>query len=76
MERAQFLEWFKKVFLVCVSNLEGKKVLFFDGHLSHISVEVVELAIKNEVVLICIPPHSSTFLQPLDVSVFWLVKKE
>ena len=45
-------------------------VLIFDGHHSHISLELIELAKNNNIHLLCLPPHSTHLLQPLDVSVF------
>jgi hypothetical protein len=45
-----------------------------DGHNSHISVEIIDLAIKNHITLICLIPHSSHAMQPLDVGVFSTVK--
>ena len=30
----------------------------------------VKLAIKNQIIIICLPPHTSHALQPLDVGVF------
>jgi len=48
--------------------------LFFDGHHSHISLSLIELARANKVHLICFPPHCTHILQPLDVSVFSSLK--
>ena len=49
-------------------------VLFFDGHHSHMSISLIELARSNNVHLVCFPPHCTHILQPLDVSVFGPVK--
>jgi hypothetical protein len=49
-------------------------MLFLDGHFSHITLEVVDLARANNITIICIPPHSSHALQPLDVGVFGVAK--
>ncbi len=56
--------------------MEGPKLLIFDGHLSHITLEIVELARTNDIHIIVLPPHSTHFLQPLDVAVFKPVKTE
>ena len=45
-------------------------VLFFDGHYSHISIEIIRQAQANRVVLMCLPPNITHLLQPLDVGVF------
>lgn len=43
-----------------------KAVLIFDGHRSHVSIEAIDFAMDNDIELVCIPPHSSHRLQPLD----------
>jgi hypothetical protein len=48
-------------------KIEGKKaILFLDGHGSHLCIESIEYAINNKIEMICLPPHSSHRLQPLD----------
>jgi hypothetical protein len=47
-----------------------EKILFLDGHNSHISIEVIDLAITDKITLICLIPHSTHALQAFDVSVF------
>ena len=70
METEQFFHWFQDVFVKnSRPKLEGPIVLYLDGHLSHISIEVIDLAISNDIHLICLPPHTSNVLQPLDVIV-------
>ena len=48
METPHFLEWFSNVFLKHTNAIEGPKILIFDGHLSHISLETVEKAVENK----------------------------
>ena len=50
-------------------------LLIFDGHHSHISFELIELAWKNNIHLLCLPPHTTHLLQPLDVGVFGPLKQ-
>jgi hypothetical protein len=46
---------------------DGKKcILFLDGHGSHLSVEAIEFCMENDIELMCLPPHSSHRIQPLD----------
>ena len=45
-------------------------LLIQDGHSSYISIELIELARANSVHLLCLPPHTTHILQPLDVGVF------
>jgi len=42
--------------------------LFTDGHSTHTkSIELINLARDNGVILLCFPPHCTHRLQPLDV---------
>jgi hypothetical protein len=45
-------------------------MLIYDGHGSHTTVGIIDLAIKHGIHLFCLPPHTTHRLQPLDVSVF------
>lgn len=59
----EFLEHFNKH----RPKIPGKKcVLILDGHSSHLSVESLEFCYENAIEMICLPPHSSHRLQPLD----------
>ena len=75
MEVATFIDWFEMVFLEHTKSIEGPKLLIFDGHVSHMSLEVVKMAIDNNVSIVCLPPHSTHILQPLDVAVFGPMKR-
>ncbi len=46
------------------------RLLVLDGHESHISVQFQQFCIDNKIVTLCMPPHSSHILQPLDVGCF------
>ena len=76
MESANFLQWFEKLFLPSVQHLTSTApvILYFDGHHSHMSIRLVELAHSNNVDLFCPPPHTTHLLQPLDVGVFGPLK--
>ena len=76
MEAANFIQWFEKLFLPAVEHMAKKLpvVLFFDGHHSHLSLKLIELARTHNVHLFCFPPHCTHVLQPLDVAVFGPVK--
>ena len=50
-------------------------ILFFDGHYSHISLEVINVARKNNITLVTLPPNTTHSLQPLDVGVFGPMKR-
>jgi len=59
METEPFTSWFNKAFIPKVKDIKGNKVLIFDGHNSHISIALIESAIKNNIILLCLPFHSS-----------------
>ena len=59
-----FFHWFTKFTKEITTR---PLLLIFDGHLSHVSVEVIEKAIEENVVLLKLPPHATDKLQPLDV---------
>ena len=65
-------EWFRKAFIpqVRARNPTGNILLIFDGHGSHLTPEIRELAEKNRIELFCLPPHTTHHTQPLDVGVF------
>lgn len=69
-----FRRWFLKHFLTHVPK-ERPLLLIFDGHKSPVSLEVVEAARKDDIILLCLPPHCSHILQPLDVGLFVLLKQ-
>ena len=45
-------------------------LLIQDGHASHMSIGLIELARANDVHLLYLPAHTTHILQPLDVGVF------
>jgi hypothetical protein len=52
-------------------RLRGKyRLLLLDGHESHQTIEFIEFANKHNIIPFCLPPHTTHFLQPLDVAVF------
>ena len=48
--------------------------MLVDGHRSHIDLEVSKFCSENQILLYCLPPHSSHLLQPLDVGFFRSLK--
>ena len=76
MEAANFIQWFEKMFLPAVQHMAKKLpvILFFDGHHSHLSLKLIELACTHNVHLFCSPPHCTRILLPLGVAVFGPVK--
>lgn len=71
--------WFKDTFIpfVVLRNPSGAPtLLIFDGHGSHITMEMVELAKEHNIVLYRLPPHTTHKLQPLDVGFFNHIQRE
>lgn len=46
------------------------RLLILDGHGSHVTPEFDRYCIDNAIIVLCMPPHSSHLLQPLDVGCF------
>ena len=63
-----YIKWFN-LFLEAIPS-SRPVLLIQDGHSSHMSIELIELAKANDVHLLCLPAHTSHLLQPLDVGVF------
>jgi hypothetical protein len=51
------------------------RLLVLDGHGSHVNPEFDQYCIDHNIVVICMPPHSSHLLQPLDVGCFAALKR-
>ena len=45
-------------------------LVLYDGHKSHFSIELIEWANMNNIILFVLPPHCSHILQPMDVGCF------
>lgn len=70
METDLFRDWLENLFIKHTRHIDGPKVLFLDGHKSHITLDVIRIAKENNITILCLPPHATHILQPLDVSVF------
>ena len=69
MQLEIFVEWFKHFLKLTGATKENPVLLILDGHSTHtMNMEVIDLARANGVVLLCLPPHCSHKMQPLDVS--------
>uniref|UniRef100_A0A8C2ZHE7 HTH CENPB-type domain-containing protein n=1 Tax=Cyclopterus lumpus TaxID=8103 RepID=A0A8C2ZHE7_CYCLU len=70
-----FRKWFVGHFLKFAMK-ERPLLLLMDGHQSHLDPELVRAAQREGVILLCLPPHTSHILQPLDVSFFGPLKAD
>lgn len=68
MQQHIFTEWMRH-FIQCVKpNKESPVLLVLDGHVTHTkNIDAIELARDNGVIMLCLPPHCTHRLQPLDV---------
>ena len=58
-------------------HVEGKKcLLFVDGHKSHVTIEAAEFCVEQGIELICLPPHTTHRLQPLDTHYNKILKQK
>jgi hypothetical protein len=70
------VEWLKHFNAYTKTRVVGaRRLLVFDGHKSHHSLEFQELCKENNIYTLCMPPHSSHLLQPLDVGCFSPLKR-
>lgn len=68
-----FTEWLENHFIP--RKAQGKVVLILDGHTSHTSAtKLLELAAQHDIELLCLPSHSTHYLQPLDRCFFKSLK--
>lgn len=67
-----FYDWFVKF----TENIKDRPLLLIiDGHLTHVSPEVIKKAIDKNVTLLKFPPHITDVLHPLDVTCFGPIKR-
>ena len=66
-------EWFTHSFIPQATTQNSSKkpiLLIYDGHGSHDTLKIIDLAISHGIILFCLPLHTTHMLQPLDVGVF------
>ena len=69
---AETLGHFIKFMKVSKSN---PGLLLVDNHISHLSIEAIDMAKENGLCLLTFPPHCSHKLQPLDIGVYGPFKR-
>ncbi|XP_047135434.1 uncharacterized protein LOC124812622 [Hydra vulgaris] len=72
MVESTFMEWFNHFIKSVRPSKTNPVLLILDNHESHMSINFIDLASDNGVIVLTIPPHTSHKLQPLDITV-WLV---
>lgn len=62
-----FADWLQHFIKFAKPTMSEKHIVILDGHSSHKSLEAVNLARDNDVILISLPPHITHRIQPLDI---------
>jgi hypothetical protein len=52
------------------------RLLILDGHESHLNQNFKDYCLEHKILTLCMPPHSSHVLQPLDVVCFLPLKRK
>ena len=74
IDKDLYLKWFSEVFLKAIPA-EHPVLLIVDGYKAHVTQEVIQLAAANKILVFCLPAHASHLLQPLDLTLFGLLKR-
>jgi len=61
--------WFRDVFLA-ECGPERPQLLILDGHSSHETLAILEMALHEKIHVLSLPPHTTHLLHPLDRTVF------
>ncbi|KAJ8968823.1 hypothetical protein NQ314_002085 [Rhamnusium bicolor] len=76
MTGQSFYEFVTNIFhpWIVANNVKVPVALFVDGHSSHLTMELSNFCVENQIELIALYPNATHILQPLDVSVFHPLK--
>jgi len=70
------VEWVKHFNQHTATRTAGVyRLLILDGHSSHATPEFDQFCTENKIITLCMPPHTSHLLQPLDVSCYSPLKR-
>ena len=69
-------EWLTRVFEPATRPADPatRRLLFMDGHSSHLTAKVIHHCMEHTIDLLILPPHTSQITQPMDVGVFGPLK--
>jgi len=69
MQSHIFVQWLEHFIKQTNPTVSNPVLLLLDGHATHVkNLDVIDLARKNNVIILCFPPHTTHRLQPLNVS--------
>ena len=66
--------WFHNHFLAYAPTARPL-LLLMDGHSSHYNPSTIKTAAAQQIILFCLPPHTTHIAQPLDVAAFGVLKQ-
>jgi hypothetical protein len=70
------LDWLKHFDKHTINRIQGThRLLILDGHESHMNLDFKLYCEQHRIVTLCMPPHSSHLLQPLDIGCFGPLKQ-
>ena len=69
-----FEYWIENLFVPSTTHLNRSLLLIVDGHISHVSLKILNLLRTNQIIRFMLPSHSTYALQPFDVVCFNSVK--
>src|SRR5437762_9977437 len=64
------VEWLEKCFESETRCGDEYRLLILEGHASHISTKAIKFCVASKIIPLCLPPHTTHLLQPLDVGIF------
>jgi len=68
MQMEMFVRWLHHFLKHSGASLNNEALLILDGHATHTrNLEVIDMARAHGVTMLCLPPHCSHKMQPLDV---------
>ncbi len=73
--RQVVFETIVNVRLLC-KDPDRRAIIFFDGHKSHLIDELNAFAAHRNIIVYCLPPHSSHLIQSLDQGFFRRIKSQ
>lgn len=68
MEASVFESYFSNVLIPEICKPGKPQLVVFDGHSTHLDLNVIQKASENNITLLKLPAYTSHILQPLDVS--------
>ncbi|XP_031639161.1 uncharacterized protein LOC116351222 [Contarinia nasturtii] len=74
MQQNEFVKYIRHFLKYVNSSRQKPILLLLDNHTSHLSIEAIDLALENGIIMLTFPPHCSHKMQPLDVSVYGPLK--